>query len=37
MFIMCNPHNPTGKIFKTEELKKLSDLCAETQCNHCSR
>ena len=29
MFIMCNPHNPTGKIFKTEELKKLSDLCAK--------
>ena len=29
MFIICNPHNPTGKIFKTEELKKLSDLCAK--------
>lgn len=29
MFIMCNPHNPTGRIFKEDELKKLSDICAE--------
>jgi cysteine-S-conjugate beta-lyase len=29
MFILCNPHNPTGRIFKEEELKKLSDLCAK--------
>jgi cystathionine beta-lyase len=29
MFILCNPHNPTGKIFKPEDLKKLADLCAE--------
>lgn len=29
MFILCNPHNPTGRIFKQDELKKLSDICAE--------
>jgi len=29
MFIMCNPHNPTGRIFNPEELKKLSDICVE--------
>lgn len=29
MFILCNPHNPTGRIFTKEELKKLSDICAE--------
>ncbi|WP_010280467.1 MalY/PatB family protein [Bacillus timonensis] len=29
MFILCNPHNPTGRIFNKEELKKLSDICAE--------
>ncbi|MDQ0200205.1 MalY/PatB family protein [Neobacillus ginsengisoli] len=27
MFIMCNPHNPTGRIFNTDELKKLSEIC----------
>ena len=29
LFILCNPHNPTGRIFKIEELKRLSDICAE--------
>ena len=29
MFILCNPHNPTGRVFKREELKKLSNICAE--------
>ena len=29
LFILCNPHNPTGRIFKNEELKRLSDICAE--------
>jgi cysteine-S-conjugate beta-lyase len=28
MFILCNPHNPTGRIFNQEELRKLSDICA---------
>lgn len=29
MFILCNPHNPTGRILSYEELKKLSDICEE--------
>ncbi|PLS08517.1 MalY/PatB family protein [Neobacillus cucumis] len=29
MFILCNPHNPTGRIFTKEELRKLSDICAK--------
>ena len=30
MFILCNPHNPTGRVFNREELKKLSDyLCGK--------
>lgn len=29
MFILCNPHNPTGIIFTPEELKKLAHICAE--------
>ncbi|MFD0829320.1 MalY/PatB family protein [Neobacillus sp. M.A.Huq-85] len=27
MFILCNPHNPTGIIFNQEELQKLADIC----------
>lgn len=26
-FILCSPHNPTGRIWKPWELKKLADLC----------
>jgi cystathionine beta-lyase len=29
MFILCNPHNPTGRIFNKNELKKLADICAK--------
>jgi cysteine-S-conjugate beta-lyase len=29
MFILCNPHNPTGRIFNKDELKKLADICVE--------
>lgn len=27
VFLLCNPENPTGKVWKYEELKKLIDLC----------
>ncbi|MCC0694589.1 MalY/PatB family protein [Clostridioides sp. ES-S-0048-02] len=26
-FILCNPHNPVGRIWKKEELKKIADIC----------
>lgn len=29
MFILCHPHNPTGRIFTREELIKLADICAK--------
>lgn len=27
LYYLCNPHNPAGKIFTTEELEKLADIC----------
>lgn len=27
LFILCNPHNPTGRNFNKEELRKLSKIC----------
>ena len=27
MFLLCSPHNPTGKCFSREELTKMSELC----------
>ncbi len=28
-FILCNPHNPTGRVFSKEELLKLGQICLE--------
>lgn len=27
LLILCNPHNPSGKVFTREELEKISKLC----------
>ena len=27
MFLLCNPHNPGGMVWKPEELKSLADFC----------
>ncbi|SDW76220.1 cystathione beta-lyase [Lutibacter oricola] len=29
MFILCNPHNPSGRIFSNEELKIMAEICAK--------
>ncbi|WP_066062335.1 MalY/PatB family protein [Neobacillus soli] len=29
MFILCNPHNPAGRVFTVEELRKLAAICAD--------
>jgi cystathionine beta-lyase len=27
MMLLCNPHNPVGKIWNKEELQKIDQLC----------
>lgn len=27
VFILCNPHNPTGRVWKEEEIRKVVDIC----------
>lgn len=27
LFLLCNPHNPTGRVFTKEELIKLGEIC----------
>ena len=27
MFLLCNPHNPTGRVWTPEELRTLSEIC----------
>lgn len=29
MFLLCSPHNPTGKCFTREELTRMAELCAK--------
>ncbi|MGQ4824235.1 aminotransferase class I/II-fold pyridoxal phosphate-dependent enzyme, partial [Enterococcus faecalis] len=29
--ILCNPHNPGGRVWSKEELKQLSELCLKHQ------
>ncbi|MHA3914160.1 MalY/PatB family protein [Halovulum sp. GXIMD14793] len=29
MVILCSPHNPSGRIWSVDELRKLADFCAE--------
>ena len=26
-FILCNPHNPAGRVWKKEELERINDIC----------
>ncbi len=27
IFILCNPHNPVGRVFKIDELEKMAEIC----------
>ena len=27
LYLLCNPHNPVGRVWKKEELQKISDIC----------
>lgn len=36
LLLLCNPHNPTGRIFTRAELKQLTDICIEHNILICS-
>ncbi|MEI6856254.1 MalY/PatB family protein [Psychrilyobacter sp.] len=29
VFILCNPHNPTGRVWEREELSKIAEICVK--------
>lgn len=31
LFFLCNPHNPVGRVWATEELTRLGDICLKYQ------
>ena len=36
MFLLCNPHNPVGRVFTHQELIKLAESCLESNVVICS-
>jgi cysteine-S-conjugate beta-lyase len=36
MFMLCNPHNPNGRVFTESELKRLADFCVKNNIVLCS-
>lgn len=36
LYMLCNPHNPNGRVFSKEELEKLSDFCIKNDLVICS-
>lgn len=36
IFILCNPHNPVGKVFSSIELERMAEICLKHQILICS-
>lgn len=36
LFILCNPHNPVGRVYKQEELLKIGEICLQKGVIICS-
>ncbi|HEY3344831.1 MAG TPA: aminotransferase class I/II-fold pyridoxal phosphate-dependent enzyme, partial [Anaerolineaceae bacterium] len=36
MFLLCNPHNPVGRVFRRDELERLAEICLRHDVLICS-
>lgn len=36
LFLLCNPHNPVGRVFETAELERLAEMCLRHDIVICS-
>jgi cysteine-S-conjugate beta-lyase len=36
IFILCNPHNPVGRVFRRDELEKMAEICLRHDVTICS-
>jgi cysteine-S-conjugate beta-lyase len=36
LFVLCNPHNPVGRVFSRAELEKIADICLRHRLIICS-
>ncbi|NJD57814.1 MAG: putative C-S lyase, partial [Anaerolineae bacterium] len=36
LFILCNPHNPVGRVFRKDELERMAEICLRKEVVICS-
>ncbi|MEJ5203685.1 MAG: PatB family C-S lyase [Anaerolineales bacterium] len=36
LFLLCNPHNPVGRVFRQKELERMAEICLRHQMIICS-
>lgn len=36
MFLLCNPHNPVGRVFRQSELERMAEICLQEDLIICS-
>jgi cysteine-S-conjugate beta-lyase len=36
MFLLCNPHNPTGQVYSQDDLRRMADICLKNNIFICS-
>lgn len=36
LFLLCNPHNPVGRVFRKDELEKMAEICLRKNIPICS-
>jgi cystathionine beta-lyase len=36
LFLLCNPHNPVGRVFKRKELEQMAEICLQNDVTICS-
>ncbi|NMB55800.1 MAG: putative C-S lyase [Leptolinea sp.] len=36
MFLLCNPHNPVGRVFRRDELERMAEICLQKNVLICS-
>jgi len=36
LFVLCNPHNPIGKVYSRDELRRISEICTKNGILVCS-
>lgn len=36
LFVLCNPHNPVGRVFRRDELERMAEICLSANATICA-